>query len=314
VRPEGASVIRPRALRSGDLVGVCAPAGVVDPEPLARGVAALEGMGLRVRVTEGSLGRQFFTSGPARARRDELVGLFTDPEVAAIVCARGGAGAGALLPLLDPALLRSHPKVFVGCSDITFLHLLLDQLGLVSVHGPMVMGDLASGSFDEPSLRHAVFGEGPPWRSDPEDLVPVRPGEGEGVLLGGCLSILAAAAGTPWALRPRPEGTLLFLEDVHERPFRIDRMLRQLRHSGAFVGLRGIVFGDMKGCAPKLDEGYTLEAVIIEALDGLDVPVALGLSSGHTANPAVSLPLGVRARLRGDGTTAELEILEPAVT
>jgi muramoyltetrapeptide carboxypeptidase len=177
----------------------------------------------------------------------------------------------------------------------------------------MVTGDIADGSYEVSSLRQALFGEGAPWRSDPEDLVTLRPGEGEGVLLGGCLSILASAAGTPWALRPRPEGTLLFLEDVHERPFRIDRMLRQLRHSGAFAGLRGIVFGDMRGCTPKSDEGYTLEAVILEALEGLEIPIALGLSSGHTANPAVSLPLGVRARVRCDEGEATFEVLEPAV-
>jgi muramoyltetrapeptide carboxypeptidase len=135
---------------------------------------------------------------------------------------------------------------------------------------------------------------------------------GEGVLRGGCLSILAAAAGTPWALRPDPEGTVLFLEDVHERPFRIERMLFQLRQSGALDNLKGVVFGDMKGCAPKADEDYELDDVLRQALDGLGVPIALGLSSGHTAADAISLPLGVRARLTAEDD-ARLEVLEPAV-
>jgi muramoyltetrapeptide carboxypeptidase len=177
-----------------------------------------------------------------------------------------------------------------------------------------VAGDLGRSSYDVASLRHALFGEGQPYVSEPDELEPLRPGEGEGVLLGGCLSILAAAAGTPWALRPREGGTLLFLEDVHERPFRIDRMLRQLRQSGAFAGLRGIVFGDMKGCAPKLDEPYTLEAVIQDALEGLEVPVAFGLSSGHTSNPAVTLPLGVRARLSCGEEGGRFEVREAAVS
>jgi muramoyltetrapeptide carboxypeptidase len=287
---------------------------VVEPERLAQGVAELEKLGLRVRVTDGVTGRHFFTSGPAARRCFELQSLFADDEVAAIVCARGGAGASALLPLLNPALVRAHPKVLLGCSDVTFLHLFLDRLDLVSLHGPMAAGDLARDSFDARSLRHALFGEGDPYASEPDELVSLRPGRGEGTLLGGCLSILAAAAGTPWALRPREEGTVLFVEDVHERPYRIDRMLRQLRQAGAFAGLRGLVFGDMKGCTPKLDDGYTLEAVILDALEGLDVPVALGLSSGHTSNPAVTLPLGVRARLECDGEGARFEVLEPAVS
>jgi muramoyltetrapeptide carboxypeptidase len=307
-------MIRPRALRTGDLVGVCAPAGAIDPERLARGVAELEALDLRVRVTPGTTGRQFFTSGPAPARRDELQSLFADDEVAAIVCARGGAGAGALLPLLDPALLRAHPKLLVGCSDITFLQLFLERLDIGSLYGPMVAGDLASGAYDRPSLRHALFGEGPPYRTETDELQPLRAGSGEGVLKGGCLSILASAAGTPWALQAAREGTLLFIEDVHERPYRIDRMLRQLRQAGAFASLRGIVLGDMQGCSPKLDEGYSLEAVVESALEGLDVPVALGLSSGHTANAAVSLPLGARARLVCDESSASFEVLEPAAS
>jgi len=308
------SRIRPFRLRPGDLVGVCAPAGAFDAERLARGVSELEALGLRVRVSDHASGRRFFTSGPPEARRDDLHALFADDEVRGIVCARGGAGASALLPLLDPALVRDHPKALLGCSDITFLHLFLQRLDQVGLHGPMVAGDLAEGSYDRPSLRQALFGEGEPYATGAGDLHRLRPGRGEGVLLGGCLSILASAAGTPWALRPAREGTLLFLEDVHERPYRVDRMLRQLRQAGAFAGLRGVVFGEMKGCAPKPDEGYPLEAVILDALDGLDVPVALGLPSGHTSLPALTLPLGVRARLacEADGG-ARFEVLEPAL-
>ena len=304
---------RPRALRPGDLIGVAAPAGTVDRERLSAGVAELERLGFRVRVSPGISDREFFAAGTASRRARELTALFTDAEVKGIVCARGGAGALGVLPLLDPERLRAHPKVFVGCSDITFLHLLLGRLGQVSVHGPMVAGDLADGSYDRASLAHVLRGEGPPYESGGEDLMPLRPGRGVGELRGGCLAIVASAAGTPWALEPSAEGTVLFLEDVHERPYRIDRMLRQLRLSGAFEGLRGIVFGDMRGCAAKQDEGYALEAVILEALDGIEVPIALGLSSGHTANPAISLPLGVRASLECDAEQARFEVLEPAV-
>ena len=263
-----------------------------------KGVAELEGLGLRVRVSEGTLGRQFFTSGPVARRRDELQALFADDEVRGIVCARGGAGAGGLLPLLDPALLRDHPKALLGCSDITFLHLFLERLDLVSLHGPDGGGRPRLGLLrpGEPAARPLRRGRA---------LRVRRPTTSKRSGPARARACCSAAASRSWPPRPaRPgrsargrEGTLLFIEDVHERPFRIDRMLRQLRQAGAFAGVRGIVFGDMQGCAPKGDEGYTLEAVILDALEGLEVPVALGLSSGHTASPAVTLPLGVRARL-----------------
>jgi muramoyltetrapeptide carboxypeptidase len=141
----------------------------------------------------------------------------------------------------------------------------------------------------------------------------VRPGQGRGRLLGGCLSILASAAGTPWALRPDRDGTILFLEDVAEPPYRIDRHLRQLRGAGAFDGLRGVVFGDMPGCAAPRDADFCLEDVILDALDGLDVPVALGLSSGHVVKGALTLPLGVPARLACERGEARLDLLEHGV-
>jgi muramoyltetrapeptide carboxypeptidase len=243
-----------------------------------------------------------------------LHALFGDPEVRAVICARGGAGASGLLDRIDPALLAANPKPFVGYSDATALHLLLARAGQVSVYGPMAGRGLHPGGYDPSSFLAAVGGEGPLFTSGPDDLLSLRPGRGEGVLRGGCLSLLAAAAGTPWAMTPDPEGTILFLEDVRERPFRIDRMLTQLRLSGAFGGLRGIVFGEMKGCAPEADADYRLEDVLLDAFTGLDLPVALGLSAGHANNPIVSLPLGVRARLAcGDGD-AQLEVLEAAVS
>ena len=305
---------RPRALRSGDLVGVCAPAGPVDAAALDRGVAELESLGFRVRRAEGSLERRGFTAGPLATRLADLRGLFADDEVKGIFCARGGAGAAALLPHLDAEWFRARPKVFVGYSDVTLLHLFLNRLGLVTFHGPMVAKDLAARAYDRASLLGTIAGEGDPYRSDAEDLLPLRAGEAEGRLRGGCLSLLAGAAGTPWALDTAGEDTILFVEDVDEPPYRIDRMLRQLRYSGALAGVRGIVFGDMKGCSPRLEADYTLEDVVKEALEGLDVPLALGLSSGHSTGPNVTLPFGVRARLSCSADEARFELKERAVS
>jgi len=303
--------VRPRALEPGDVVGVCAPSGPVNPDRLDRGMAALREMGYDVRESPGARARVRFTAGPSPDRLSDLHALFADDSVAAIVCARGGAGAVGLMQGLDLELLRAHPKVFVGYSDLTLVHLALARLGHVSVHGPMVARELADDAFDRRSFDFAVAGKGEPYASDPEDLMVLREGEATGVLRGGCLSLLAAAAGTPWAFRA-DEDTVLFLEDVDEAPYRIDRMLWQLRLSGAFERVRGVVFGDMRGCTPPFDAAFGLEDVITEALSGLDVPIALGLSSGHTNNPFVSLPFGVPAGLRCAGE-ARFEVRGPAV-
>ncbi len=304
-----------RALRPGDLVGVAAPAGPVDAERLARGVAELERLGFAVRVAEGVLDRTGFTAGSTQSRLAQLHGLLADPEVAAIVCARGGAGTIHLMPDLDRELIAANPKPIVGYSDVTLLHLEVERLGLTSVHGPMVARELADGegAYDRGSLWHALTGEGSPYASGPDDLLPLADGTAEGVLRGGCLSLLAASAGTAWGMRGGEEPTLLFVEDVDEKPYRIDRMLRQLRASGALQGVVGVVFGDMKGCAPGYHEEYLLEDVLLAALEGLDVPVALGLSSGHTAHPNVTLPFGVPARLQCGAGEARFDILEAPV-
>jgi len=284
----------------------------VDGPRLERGVGRLKDMGFRVRVGDAVRRRHLFLAGTVEERLADLQRLFADDEVSAIICARGGAGAGGLLSRIDPEILRAHPKPFIGYSDITFLHLVLNRLGIVSFHGPMVAWELAQGAVDERSWTSALAG-GALYASEPGDLALVREGEGEGRLLGGCLSILASAAGTPWALVPDPAGTVLFIEDVDEKPYRVDRMLLQLRSSGALDGVGAIVFGDMKGCNSPVGADFTLEDVIRESLSGLDIPVALGLSSGHVNGPGVTLPLGVRARLVCHGEEARFEVLEASV-
>lgn len=304
---------RPKALREGDLVGVCAPSGAVDAERLASGVRALEGLGLRVRVPRDlALARDLFMAGSVERRLDELYALVEDPEVAAVVCARGGAGVLQLLPHLDLARLSARPLIFVGYSDITPLHVLLQQRGGVSFHGPMVVRDFAEGLADLGSFRAVLMGEGPPPALEGAPLVPLVDGAAEGRLMGGCVSLLASLCGTPWQLRPADD-TLLFLEDWDEPPYRLERLLWQLRVAGLFARARGVVFGELPGCATPAGVPYALADVLRRALEGLGVPVALGLPSGHTTRPNLTLPFGVRARLECGPDLARFEVLESAV-
>ena len=285
----------------------------MDPEGLDRGVAALESYGLTVAIGEAVRTRWRFTAGTIEDRFRDLRGFWEDDSVAGIFCARGGGGGARVFARLDAEAMAARPKVFVGYSDITFLHSLLNRHGLVTFHGPMVAKhDFAEGLVDEASFRAAIFGEGAPYETAPGAMRVLRPGTAEGRLQGGCLSILASGVETPLAMKPDPEGTILFLEDFQERPYRLDRHLIQLRAAGAFEGVRGIVFGEMQDCAPPADSDYTLDEVIVDALSGLDVPVAIGLASGHTVHPNVTLPFGVRARLACEGE-ARLKILEASV-
>ena len=301
----------PRALRPGDLIGVCAPSGAVDAERLAAGVSALQGLGFSTRVQPDLLDRRLFTAGSAGRRAEELHGLFEDDGVAGVFCARGGAGVDQLLVHLQPMVFRRHPKVFVGYSDATLLHLFLNRLGLVTFHGPMVATELASGGYDRGSLIQAVSQGGTGWSFDSPGMRPLREGRAEGRLRGGCLSLLAAAVGTGWEPGPDVEdGTILLIEDADERPYRLHRMLTQLRHSGGLRGVEGFVFAEMRGCAPAAEDGYSLEDVLLDALDGFEKPMAIGLPCGHSPSPMLTLPLGGRVRLTC-GAEAGLEVLEP---
>jgi muramoyltetrapeptide carboxypeptidase len=302
---------RARRLAQGDLVGVVAPSGPVEAERLARGMATLQRLGLRVSVPQGIETRTGFSAGSVERRRSEIAAVLAQTDVRALFCARGGAGVIELLPLLeDLAPLVADPRPLLGCSDITLLHLVLNGQGVVTFHGPMVARGL-DGAFDEDSFRWALMGEGQRYAAPPGLLRALADGEAEGPLLGGCLSLLAAASGTPWALRP-PDGTVLLVEDIGEAPYRVHRMLWQLRLAGMFENVRGVVFGEMPGCE---DPGHQtpLQEAIRRGLDGLGLPVAIGLPTGHTSGPGVTLPLGVTARLTCAGDEARFEMLDDGV-
>ena len=234
-----------------------------------------------------------------------------DPATALVAAARGGYGSNYLLEGVDLALITQHPKPFFGYSDMTGLQLyLLDQLGLPAFHGPMVAADF----YLEDGVHLASFQSslaGAPYTLGPDEgLRTLRPGSASGTLYGGCLSILVSLLGTPW--EPSTEGKLLFLEDLAAKPYQIDRMLWQLRHAGKLEKIRGIIFGEMLECESPGAPADLLENTILNALVDLDIPIAIGLRSGHVSRQNVTLIFGVDAELHAT-EEAQLNLPQPAV-
>ncbi len=326
-----APMTKPPRLRRGDTIGVVAPGGaVVDQAALDRGVAALEAHGFPVVRGESVRARRGYLAGSEEVRRDDLVRMFADPTVRAIVCARGGYGVTRLLPHLDLAALARHPKILVGYSDASpLLVSLVQQAGLVTFHGPMVAADIgrawpgaeegidaAPGAvgLDGPSQAQffAVLGGADGFELEVPRVV--RKGVAQGTLIGGCLSLLAATVGTPWALRGA--GSIVFVEEVAEPMYRIDRMLTQLVQSGALDGARGLVFGTMTGCGdrhiPRSDDRHRMEALLEEIAARFGIPVGAGLPSGH-CRPNFTLPFGLPVEIDFDAAPGMLRMREAAV-
>jgi muramoyltetrapeptide carboxypeptidase len=256
------------------------------------------------------LDRDLYFAGSVKRRARELEEMFARDEVRAIVCARGGYGSNYLLDALDLSKITAHPKIFVGYSDLTtLLTWFADSAGLVTFHGPMVAKDFArTDGVDLLSWERALNGLSE-WDVDLDSGVKsLVPGDAEGVLYGGCLSMLVASLGTPYEIRTT--GTILFIEDVAAKPFQIDRMLMHLKLAGKLAGVRGIVFGEMLDCVQDNNQPYTLEEVVLRVVGNLGVPVAYGLRSGHVSRANITLPIGVRAALKVSKSGVELKMLE----
>lgn len=289
---------KPAGLRKDDVIGVVAPAGAIEAAAVSAGVRVLELAGYRVRIGDSVFKRAGYLAGNDRDRAADLTAMFSDPEVRAIFAARGGYGSGRILPHFDVALARQHPKIFVGYSDLTFLLTHLTQKAeLVTFHGPMVAG-LAQHPDGAERLLNLLSGDRTDWNL--RALGIVQPGTAEGVIVGGCLSVLTATLGTPYEIQTR--GRLLLLEDVNEKPFRVDRMLTQLRQARKLDDLAGVIFGEMAGCIAEPNEAVSVWDVIAQAFASAPYPVVVGLPTGH-GHGAVTLPLGVRARLAGERLT-----------
>jgi muramoyltetrapeptide carboxypeptidase len=293
-------MVRPPPLRAGDLVRVIAPGSGFDLPAFEAGLQVLRGRwGLRTRVRDDITSRTGYLAGDDTRRLAEWNEAVADEEATAIFCARGGYGVMRLLPSIDPAPLLTNPKLVIGFSDITALHAHLNRAGLVTVHGPVVT---QLGRAPDDALDHLwALLSGRPVRPGASEVPPPGgglsggatsiPGRASGPLLGGSLTMLAHLCGTPYL--PSLEGAILAIEDVGERPYRLDRYLTQLRLAGALEGLAGVALGQLTNC----DDGDRSAAgTVRDLLAELEVPVVEGLPFGHE-DRNLALPLGARATL-----------------
>jgi muramoyltetrapeptide carboxypeptidase len=295
-------------IAQGAGISLIAAASFARPERIERGMAAVRAMGFEPRPHTNALARgPLFFAGTPEQRLADVHAAFEDESTGMVMCMRGGYGSNYLLEGLDVAKIAQHPKPFFAYSDLTGIQLrLLDELGLAAFHGPMLAADfyLEDGVHLE-SFHAALAGRAYSVGAN-EGLRTLKPGAARGVLYGGCLSILAALVGTPW--EPRTEGTLLFVEDVGTKPYQIDRLLWQLRKAGKLDGVTGMIFGEMLDCVSPGAAPDLLDEAILNALDGFEGPIAIGLRSGHVSRQNVTLTLGVEAELAlGDEARLEMQ-------
>lgn len=307
------TAVKPPALVPGGLVRVISTASPADRDALGRGIAELERLGYRVR-TGSAMQPEGYFAGSTLRRKAELEGALQDPDASAVICARGGYGTATLLDQIRlPGRLR--PKLFIGYSDVTMLQAYLwTRFHWTSLHGPMIAAGFNNGAgvrsgYDLASFIDASAGKRDSWPLA-LDAEPLARGEASGLLLGGCISLLETTLGTPWEFDTR--GAILFLEDRGVKPYQLDRMLLHLLQAGKFRGVRGIVLGDFPDSEPPQECGPSVRDACRRILMPLRVPIIFGAPIGHTVRPMLTIPFGVRARLRAAGE-GQLEILEPAV-
>ncbi|MBT8340693.1 MAG: LD-carboxypeptidase [Desulfatitalea sp.] len=295
---------KPQAVKPGDTLGIVAPAGTFDAQKLHEGIAFLNAQGYQTRLADGVFEAQGYLAGNDMARVEQLHAMFSDPDVDAVLCARGGYGSLRLLPLLDFTLIAAHPKPFVGFSDICALLLsFYFRAHMPTFHGPMVcsLGQEADQAGKDLLMKIRTRR---PLEIMAEDAITLQSGVAEGIFLGGNLTTICHLLGTPYA--PLLKGCILFLEDTGEALYRIDRMLTQMHQAACFEGLAGVVLGGFSECGP-LDDIYALVGSIFPAKS---IPILAGVAAGH-GEQNVTLPMGVHARLDADRGT--LIFLEAAV-
>lgn len=310
-------MIKPKALKFGDTIGVVAPASPTLEENVEKAHKKLKDLGFKVKMGKSCYEKYGYLAGTDSLRAEDINHMFRDEEVDGIICLRGGYGTPRILELLDYDLIKKHPKVFIGYSDITALHIAITRFSrLITFHGPMVASDMLGdfNQFSKKSLFNFIM-EGEYLRNikNPpgEELKIMNPGIAEGSIIGGNLSLIADTLGTPYEIDLK--GKILFIEEVGEEPYQIDRMLTQLRLAGKLKEAEGIILGDFNNCVAKsseYDDSLTLEQVLEDIIKPMNKPTLFNLKAGH-CEPVITLPFGARARL--DGHKGELTLLERPV-
>lgn len=293
----------PNALVKGSRVALVAPSGPLrGAEDVERAMSTAESLGWEPVVAPGVLQRTGYFAGDDESRAADLNAAIADPAIDGIWCLRGGYGAMRLLGMLDLSPLRTKPKPLLGYSDITALHSAWQRAGVISYHAPVARGELTD--FSRESLQRAVIMRGDSAGAAPQ-AEALREGRATGRLAGGNLALVAALCGTAWAISFRD--AIAVLEDVNESIYRVDRMLIQLRLSGAFDGCKGIVFGQCTDCPEAADDGArSLRDVVLETANALNVPALLGVPLGHISDQW-TLPLGAMAVLDTRGKTLQVQ-------
>jgi muramoyltetrapeptide carboxypeptidase len=349
-REMNAQPLKPQALRRGDTVAIVAPAGVVGKQSLERGIRFLESLGLKVKVGPSVMHRWGYLAGSDEARVRDLMTAWTDPDVKAVIAARGGYGAMRILPYLDFEAIKQNPKMLLGYSDITALHLAFwKEAHLITFHGPVaeIWGPWMR-DYNSHILQQVMFGQWPPGdlpvpvgdgEATPNDdgrnvdasktpgqqglgkytggtgrLTVLEPGKACGRLIGGNLSLIVSTIGTGWEIDTK--GKILFLEEVGEKPYRIDRMLCQLRLSGKLSDAAGYIIGSFTGCDPDPERpSFTVDELLEQYFLGTGKPCITNVPAGHGGINA-TLPLGVKVRIEAmpDRNPARVCFLENAVS
>jgi muramoyltetrapeptide carboxypeptidase len=305
---------KPRALRSGDRISIVAPASPFSREEFEAGVEEIRTLGFEPVYDDDVFARDRYLAGSPELRARQFQTAWTDASTNAVIAVRGGYGSVHLLPLLDSREIQQTVKIFMGYSDNTsLLTWLTQECAVVGFHGPMLAGRLAKGvaGYDRDTLMRCLCRAEPVGEIVHPQLETLVAGEAGGILVGGTLTQLAASLGTPFAFRP-PKGCVLFLDEVGERPYRLDRLMTQLRLAGILSRTAAIVFGEL----PQCDEpGGSLigRDTVRELTRDFPGPVLFGLPSGHTDGACVTIPLGVRARVIG-GARPALVVEESAVS
>ena len=296
----------PKKLEKGDCVALVAPSSAIARERVPLCIKKIEDMGYRVKIADNlDLDYHGLSAGPGKLRAEWLNKMFADPEVDAIFCVRGGDASARIMEYLDFDIIKNNPKLFVGYSDITNLHLFINQhCGYGTIHGPMVSSNMLD-NFDEETERsffQILNGEGEIdyWSPKGKELKRITPGKAEGELVGGNLTLVSDALGTPYDFDPT--GKIIFLEDVHSSTTGTERDMYHLRNAGYFNKAAGILIGQFNDMNSNCDEDWIWSDCILDILSDLDVPAIWGVESGHEF-PMMTLPMGAYCEMDADNLT-----------